>query len=106
IFPSMSRLPSATTLFPYTTLFRSVTFSEAIDPRTVTGSSFVVVNQATNSPIAGTVTPHLFDACLVPTGGLQPSQAYTATVKGGGSEEHNSEAESRRDIVYPLLFEN
>ncbi len=59
-------------------------FSEAIDPATVTGSTFELRNAA-NAVVASTVT---YDAAtrtatLTPSSSLATSSSYTATVRGG-----------------------
>jgi uncharacterized repeat protein (TIGR01451 family) len=62
----------------------SGTFSEELDPTTVTSSSFIVVKQGTMMPIAGSVSYNstALAAQLRPSNDLQPSTCYTATLKG------------------------
>src|SRR5690349_6758613 len=76
----MIRRPPRSTLFPYTTLFRS-----------------------------GAVRPHqaVPDGRLLRAGRLgQPQPALAAPeLRAGRSEEHTSELQSRRDLVCRLLLE-
>jgi glucose/arabinose dehydrogenase len=65
----------------------TATFSEAINPATVTTSTFTLVPQGSSTPLAATVT---YDspsrtATLTPSAALVASTTYTATVKGGAS---------------------
>jgi glucose/arabinose dehydrogenase len=65
----------------------TATFSEAVQASTVTTSTFTLVDQATQTPVAAAVT---YDAAtrtatLDPSADLAPSTAYVATVKGGPS---------------------
>ena len=62
----------------------TATFSEALDPTTVSGSTFSLVASGTTTPLAATVS---YDgpsktATLNPSAALANSTAYTATVKG------------------------
>jgi archaellum component FlaF (FlaF/FlaG flagellin family) len=68
-----------------TTTSVSATFSTAIDPATLTSSTFVLVRQGTTTPISAVVT---YDsttkkATLKPSANLQAGATYTATLKGG-----------------------
>src|SRR5437773_3856333 len=72
----MIRRPPRSTLFPYTTLFRSIEI----------GDSVVIVEDA--SPYMGTKAP--------PPGGLDGTPR---------SEEHTSELQSHHDLVCRLLLE-
>src|SRR5690349_23766105 len=74
----MIRRPPRSTLFPYTTLFRSAASSPSSQP---TGSSSAVM-RLRNSPAT------------------RPSGAQSSR-----SEEHTSELQSRRDLVCRLLLE-
>src|SRR5437870_6454512 len=71
----MLRRPPRSTLFPYTSLFRSTT--------------------RTTSPMT---TPQLKAALVVP-------EASTSTHSAGRSEEHTSELQSRGHLVCRLLLE-
>src|SRR5438874_6082050 len=86
----MLRRPPRSTLFPYTTLFRSLTCTaQTCAPTTcrgTVGSTTVDLNLGgTNSCDTG--------PCAVMNGGL------------ARSEEHTSELQSRRDLVCRLLLE-
>src|SRR5690349_23638523 len=78
----MIRRPPRSTLFPYTTLFRSMGFSVA-STRNGNGSGIV-------SPPSVT-----WRSCIV-------SSSADCTLR---SEEHTSELQSRRDLVCRLLLE-
>jgi hypothetical protein len=64
----------------------SATFSEAMDPSTLTSSSFTLVN-AQGQPVPGTLSydSSTNTASLAPTNGLAFQATYTATVRGGAS---------------------
>src|SRR5690349_22498262 len=82
----MIRRPPRSTLFPYTTLFRSIVHVAASTKR------------ATVSPTAApTVVSRSASAksCIMSRPRLAPSR----------SEEHTSELQSRRDLVCRLLLE-
>lgn len=61
----------------------TATFSEALNPATVTGATFFL--KSGNTTIAGTVTydPALFQAIFTPAGTLSNSTTYTATLTTG-----------------------
>jgi len=65
----------------------SATFSEAMDPATLTASTFTLVKQGQTTPLAATVTygTATLTATLDPSSNLEASTTYTATVKGGSS---------------------
>src|SRR3712207_8266995 len=90
----MIRRPPRSTLFPYTTLFRSSTeIVSSTSP--VRGSSFEIVRPsrfATQTPPAPTA---IADGAL-PTG---------VTPTTSRSEEHTSELQSRQYLVCRLLLE-
>jgi hypothetical protein len=62
------------------------TFSEAMDPATISGSTFTLAKQGSTTPVAAAVS---YDAAankratLDPNANLDPGAAYTATLKGG-----------------------
>src|SRR5690349_22714124 len=91
----MLRRPPRSTLFPYTTLFRSVL-------RGAAGSSW-------RGSISGTPTCVPVRRALVGSGvrGVRaPDQrAARCPIAGRRSEEHTSELQSRRDLVCRLLLE-
>ena len=63
----------------------SATFSEALDPATITGASFELRNDGTGQLVAASVSwdPATLSAELDPTAPLAFGTSYTATVKGG-----------------------
>src|SRR5262249_18531289 len=63
----------------------TATFSEAMNPATLTSSTFTLVKQGTTTPLAATVSYASQVATLDPTADLLASTTYTATVKGGAS---------------------
>src|SRR5690554_7050782 len=90
----MLRRPPRSTLFPYTTLFRSVNISEPTE----------LIASSTYTPIlcnGGTST-----VSVSASGG---TTSYTGTgdftVSAGRSEEHTSELQSRPHLVCRLLLE-
>jgi hypothetical protein len=61
------------------------TFSEAMDASTISGSTFTLTKQGASQPLSAAVS---YDATakkatLDPSGDLDPSATYTATLKGG-----------------------
>lgn len=65
----------------------SATFSEAMDPATLTTDTFTLVRQGTTTPVAAVVTYDATNrrAILNPDTDLDLTTTYTATVKGGAS---------------------
>jgi hypothetical protein len=61
------------------------TFSEAMDPTTISGSTFTLLKQGSSQPVAATVSYDSANkkATLDPSTDLDPQATYTATVKGG-----------------------
>src|SRR2546422_7937398 len=91
----MIRRPPRSTLFPYTTLFRSLPGIRAIIDRLKT---------------KGTLSPEqLVDGCLDLLGPVEVSsdtrQELVAQAKEWRSEEHTSELQSRLHLVCRLLLE-
>ena len=77
----LSTSPSSyITNIPVTTVI-TATFSEAMDPATVTGTEFTLMNGST--PVAGTVTYSGHTATFTPSSFLTPSTAYTARITTG-----------------------
>src|SRR5204863_9606951 len=95
IFFSMIRRPPRSTLFPYTTLFRSDRQLEQEYPDFRGGWSVKVISlrQELLGDLEGHVRRALFT--LMAGVGFQCSR----------SEEHTSELQSRRDLVCRLLLE-
>jgi len=63
----------------------SATFSEAVDPTTINGTTFVLVNASNNAVIAATVSlsTNQRTATLNPTSSLAAGTGFTARVVGG-----------------------
>src|SRR5438874_9484502 len=84
--------PPRSTLFPYTTLFRSMTF--------------VIISGGFDLSVGGT-----YAAAAVLSAGLALDHSILAAILlticmgAGRSEEHTSELQSRRDLVCRLLLE-
>src|SRR2546429_4734833 len=88
----MIRRPPRSTLFPYTTLFRSNRFC---------GSGLQAVNFAAMGAASGTLD-------LVVAGGVESMSRVPMGSDGAGedrSEEHTSELQSRLHLVCRLLLE-
>src|SRR2546430_3504655 len=85
----MIRRPPRSTLFPYTTLFRSVAFRGRPDPALDDLPRRVQVGQGNDH----VVVP---ERCTEQRGGREP---------GGRSEEHTSELQSQSNLVCRLLLE-
>src|SRR5690349_23468871 len=84
----MIRRPPRSTLFPYTTLFRSAVSSH-VSPAT------------TMRPSSGVSSPEIVRRTVVFPAPDGPTSANVAP----RSEEHTSELQSRRDLVCRLLLE-
>src|SRR5690349_22520422 len=96
----MIRRPPRSTLFPYTTLFRSQ--APAV-PRTLTGveTGASPTQPPTREPSPSVVAPPPASDCrsLTHFASVMPPHAPER------SEEHTSELQSRRDLVCRLLLE-
>src|SRR5437868_10621457 len=89
----MTRRPPRSTLFPYTTLFRSPILVEGIAEYLETGA-----------PAAGGHLP--VEAKAMELGALRHEQGFDAyEILKERSEEHTSELQSRFDLVCRLLLE-
>src|SRR5690606_41876910 len=94
--------PSRSTLFPYTTLFRSNGAPLLVKTVTEQGESIMgpihgTTPQPGAPPRQGLYDPaYEHDACGV---------AFVATLRGTRSEEHTSELQSRENLVCRLLLE-
>src|SRR5688572_31917574 len=86
----MTRRPPRSTLFPYTTLFRS-------SARRATSASPPA--WATSSPTCSTCAPN------APTAPSPPSERRMARTTPARSEEHTSELQSQSNLVCRLLLE-
>ena len=74
----------------------TATFSEAMDPVTLTASTFTLVEQGQPSPLAASVSYQGQVATLDPTASLSAGRTYTATVAGGPSGAKDLEAHRSR----------
>jgi len=63
----------------------TATFSEAMDPATLTTGTFTLVEQGTTTPLAASVSYENLVATLDPGSSLQAGTTYTARVQGGPS---------------------
>src|SRR5438874_7386124 len=82
----MIRRPPRSTLFPYTTLFRSP-------------NDLITLNQADKVPGSGVLTDHISPGATIT---LRDAVRLMIVFR---SEEHTSELQSRRDLVCRLLLE-
>src|SRR5690349_23867971 len=89
----LSRRPPRSTLFPYTTLFRSIERDRRV---IVDRAAFV---RAVGGEIAAILNR---GAALIV---IQPRAIIRRAVAVDRSEEHTSELQSRRDLVCRLLLE-
>src|SRR5690349_23168423 len=87
----MIRRPPGSTLFPYTTLFRS---SVVAVPEMIDDTCGVLVPPDDPGALAAAIEKVLDDPAL-----------GAAMGEAGRSEEHTSELQSRRDLVCRLLLE-
>src|SRR3712207_8927906 len=93
----MIRRPPRSTLFPYTTLFRSFELKVALD-------SVVVLKVHVSQTIIGSVAP--VPRCLAHVSGRAGDRGEDGLLQGGRrSEEHTSELQSRQYLVCRLLLE-
>src|SRR3712207_8628243 len=92
----MIRRPPRSTLFPYTTLFRSAAATWDADPL-----PYVAVNAAARE--LGTGTYPAAVARALAASGLDPARLVVEVAER--SEEHTSELQSRQYLVCRLLLE-
>lgn len=59
------------------------TFSEGMDPLSITNVNFTLKETISGNAVTGTVSYAGLDALFVPTGNLAKTMQYTATIKGG-----------------------
>src|SRR2546430_10148420 len=93
----MIRRPPRSTLFPYTTLFRSF----AAETDFVTGVGFLPLSQAGLSLSA----PSLLSPATEEMSEGERQLSKTGTLPTGRSEEHTSELQSQSNLVCRLLLE-
>ena len=63
----------------------TATFSEAMDPATLTASTFTLLRQGNPTPVPAAVSYANLVATLNPNADLLAATTYTATVKGGAT---------------------
>src|SRR5690349_23006930 len=80
----MTRRPPRSTLFPYTTLFRSISAIRKQPPETLCATTLATAEPVRPQPAGKTSSGHRM---------------------AERSEEHTSELQSRRDLVCRLLLE-
>src|SRR5207248_6296132 len=97
IFFSVARPPPISTLFPYTTLFRSTSDSDVVREALGLGRQYVAQHRLRSSE---SVSALLFQTAVRP--GRRPR---TGPGSWPRSEEHTSELQSPYDLVCRLLLE-
>src|SRR2546422_7053179 len=97
----MIRRPPRSTLFPYTTLFRSLVGIRAILVPLALVAAAIAVSAGAGRVLAGAGRP-LQAAMCVAAGGALANQAQIVVTR---SEEHTSELQSRLHLVCRLLLE-
>lgn len=60
------------------------TFSEGMDPVTITSTNFTLKGTVSGVAVAGTLSYSGVNAVFTPASNLAPSTGYTVTIKGGG----------------------
>src|SRR5690606_41980832 len=100
-FSLRMRRPPSSTLFPYTTLFRSVVAERQVE-RDVGGGDAVVLGRTTGARPRGPA-----DGDLDVASGHELVEVVTGDVgvQVERSEEHTSELQSRENLVCRLLLE-
>src|SRR3712207_7897399 len=94
LFFLMIRRPPRSTLFPYTTLFRSRNSNHY-------GAAGVYASMAAERGCIGLSTSSVYRSAIVPTFGTDPMFGTNPL----RSEEHTSELQSRQYLVCRLLLE-
>lgn len=69
----------------------TATFSEAMDPASLTTNTFTLVRQGTTIPLPASISYNAatVSAVLTPSSTLEPTTTYAATVKGGSNGAKN-----------------
>src|SRR3712207_9082645 len=102
----MIRRPPRSTLFPYTTLFRSLTCGEGrLKPRATTAESLANPRGFTRTDPAPSVrfpSHRRGEACLARAMTARGAVANQRRCRAGRSEEHTSELQSRQYLVCRL----
>src|SRR3712207_8723919 len=97
----MIRRPPRSTLFPYTTLFRSRKFG-----RIISVISSGVIQPIPNLAISNAIRPALVGWGKTLSSEVASHGITVNAVAPGRSEEHTSELQSRQYLVCRLLLEN
>src|SRR5207247_5070203 len=92
--------PPTSTLYPYTTLFRSRFTVPGPPPKSVTETVLVALSPCSTLPLVGDSATEKFRGVELTVTGTQ-SKSHV----GFRSEEHTSELQSRVDLVCRLLLE-
>src|SRR5690349_23023197 len=102
----MLRRPPLSTLFPYTTLFRSASTIMIIVTVIAVVVGFFILKQIRDDGDSGSALRPSTDSTVASSSTVNPL-ATTTTVGAPTtrSEEHTSELQSRRDLVCRLLLE-
>src|SRR5947209_10717626 len=95
----MIRRPPRSTLFPYTTLFRSLLFVAAAFPQTTASIRGAVTDPSGAAVVGAKVT------VKNPSLGIERSATTNSSGDYERSEEHTSELQSRQYLVCRLLLE-
>src|SRR5438874_8904846 len=98
----MTPRPPRSTLFPYTTLFRSLSLRGGADGSDEKLRCFVCADQALCASCKQ-LTHHALSSLVRKNDQLRRRQLFLELVVR--SEEHTSELQSRRDLVCRLLLE-
>src|SRR5206468_11709081 len=104
--PLLIRLPHSSTLFPYTTLFRSLDFSSAAKAIQDLGKKINMDAMECAAGICRIVELQMADVIRKVTveKGFDPRDFVLFAFGGARSEEHTSELQSRSDLVCRLLL--
>src|SRR3712207_8906516 len=97
----MIRRPPRSTLFPYTTLFRSATV-RTLEPTTMLRIDGNVFLEALNATAAA---PAFLETSRRHLARINPAASTRARAPAPRSEEHTSELQSRHYLVCRLLLE-
>src|SRR3712207_7070337 len=99
----MIRRPPRSTLFPYTTLFRSA--SEAVPLADLDHAALALAERVARLPRNQLHMMKLLVNQVIEQMGLSTTQLVGTLLDGARSEEHTSELQSRQYLVCRLLLE-
>jgi hypothetical protein len=79
----------------------AATFSEAMDPATIDGTSFTLLRQGISTPVVATVTydPAAKKAILNPASNLSSGRTYKATVTTGAQDLAGNALDQNRNTA-------